>query len=119
MTAAARAWSGAADERQPARGHHHSKSPAIKRLEARTTPENHAYLEHAAAVSGRSVTDLMVAGAMREAQEAIERAQVLRLSRESQIRFAEALLAPQKPNAALLETAEMYDRMVVSDSTDA
>ena len=120
MTAAARAYTGTArDERQPARGHvtkPESKAPAVKRLEARTSAEMHAYIEHAAAISGRSVTDLMLAGTMREAREAVEQAQVLRLSRESQTCFAEALLAPAAPNAALRKASELYDNLVVSDT---
>ena len=88
---------------------------APKRLEARTSPEIHSFIEHAAAVSGRSVTDLMLAGTMREAREAIEQAQVLRLSRESQLRFAEALLTPAAPNAALQKAAENAARLIASD----
>ena len=116
MTAAARAYSGAVrDERQPARSHQ-TKPPAVKRLEARTSAEIHAYIEHAAIISGRSVTDLMLSGTMREAREAIEQANVLKLSMESQVRFAEALLSPPAPNAALRKAAELYDSLVVADS---
>jgi uncharacterized protein (DUF1778 family) len=88
----------------------------VKRLEARASAEIYAYLEHASAVSGRSLTDLMLAGALREAHDAIERAHVLRLSCKSQIRFAEALMNPPAPNSALLKAAEAYDKLVVSDS---
>lgn len=52
-------------------------------------------------VQGRSLTDF-VAEALREAaQTAVEGATLLRLSMEDPIRFADALLAPPEPNAAL------------------
>ena len=86
-----------------------------KRLEARTSAEIHSFIEHAAAVSGRSVTDLMLAGTMREAREAIEQAQVLRMSLDSQMRFAEALLSPPAPNAALRKAAENHARLIASE----
>ncbi len=119
MTAAARAHA-SADRPNERRSRHEpstSKTRAApKRLEARASLEIYAYIEHAAVVSGRSLTDLMLAGTMREARDAIEQANVLRLSRDAQIRFAEALVNPPSPNAALLQASELYDRLVVPGS---
>jgi uncharacterized protein (DUF1778 family) len=74
---------------------------ATARLEARISAELHATLKRAAALQDRTVTDFVIAAVLEAAQRAIQQAEVIRLSRADQERFAEALLAPPKPNAAL------------------
>jgi uncharacterized protein (DUF1778 family) len=86
-----------------------------KRLDVRTTAEVRELIEQAAAVSGRSMTDLILAGAMKEAQAVIDSANVIRLSREAQACFAEALLVPPRRNAALARAYKHEKRLLRSD----
>lgn len=71
------------------------------RLEARISTDLHAMLKRAAELQGRTMTDFVVAAVQDAAQRAIERADVVRLSLADQECFAQALLSPPKPNAAL------------------
>jgi uncharacterized protein (DUF1778 family) len=75
------------------------------RLEARLPASVYATLKRAAELQGRSLTDFVVSAAHDAAhdaaQRAIEEQAILRLSAEDQRRFAEALIQPPAPNAAL------------------
>jgi len=71
------------------------------RLEARISTDLHAMLKRAAELQGRTMTDFVVSAVQDAAQQAIERADVVRLSRVDQERFAQALLTPPKPSPAL------------------
>ena len=77
----------------------------IARLEARLPANVHALLKRAAKIQGRTLTDFVVSAARDAACRTIEEASVLRLSLEDQRRFANALLHPPKPNAALRRAA--------------
>ena len=59
-------------------------------------------MKRAAELQGRSLTDFVVSAAHDAAQRAIEEQAILRLSAEDQQRFAEALIQPPAPNAALI-----------------
>ncbi len=85
-----------------------------ERVEARIAPDALAAVKRAAELQGRSVSDFIVAAAQDAAQRAIEEAHVIRLSLEDQKAFAEALLNPPPPNAALLRAAETYRRLIKS-----
>jgi uncharacterized protein (DUF1778 family) len=63
----------------------------------------YATLKRAAELQGRSLTDFVVSAAHDAAQRAIEEQAILRLSAEDQQRFAEVLIQPPAPNAALNE----------------
>ena len=76
-------------------------APATARLEARISAELHATLKRAAELQDRTVTDFVIAAVQEAAQRAIQQAGVTTLSLSDQERFAAALLAPPKPNAAL------------------
>ena len=76
-------------------------STATARLEARVSPEVHAMLKRAAELQGRTLTDFVVSAAQDAARQAIEQAEVIRLSLADQACFAEALLAPPRPTPAL------------------
>lgn len=84
------------------------------RLEARITPDLHARLKRAAQIQGRTVTDFVVSAVNDAAQSAIEQAEVLRLSKIDQEFFAQALISPQKPTAALKRAFAYHRRMLVS-----
>ena len=71
------------------------------RLEARLPANIYATLKRAAELKGRSLSDFVVSAAHEAAQKAIEEEGVIRLSAEDQRLFAEALINPPKPNAAL------------------
>ncbi|WP_183961879.1 DUF1778 domain-containing protein [Chiayiivirga flava] len=92
-----------------------SQSAATSRLEARISPDLHALLKRAAELQGRTVTDFVVASVQRAAQDAIENAQLLRLSAADQERFVSALLAPPEP-APALERAFARRRTLIADA---
>lgn len=71
------------------------------RLEARISTDLHAMLKRAADIQGRTMTDFVVAAVQQAAQQAIERAEVIRLTLVDQESFANALVAPPKPRPAL------------------
>lgn len=71
------------------------------RLEARISADLHAMLKRAADMQGRTMTDFVVAAVQQAARQAIEQQEVIRLSLADQETFANALLKPRKPNAAL------------------
>jgi uncharacterized protein (DUF1778 family) len=85
------------------------------RLEARLPPAVHATLKRAAQIQGRSLTDFVVAAAHEAALKAIEETDILRISAEDQKRFAEALIRPNEPNAALLRAFDHHRRLVGDD----
>jgi uncharacterized protein (DUF1778 family) len=71
------------------------------RLEARLPASVYALLKRAAELRGRSITDFVVNAAQDAAQRVIEDEGIIRVSAEDQARFAQALLNPPAPNAAL------------------
>ncbi len=83
-----------------------------QRIEARITPEALAVVKRAAEIQGRSVSDFVVAAAQEAAHRTIEETQIIRLSVEDQRAFAEAILNPPEPNAALRRAAEAHRRLV-------
>ena len=73
----------------------------IARLEARLPASVYALLKRAAELKGRSITDFVVSAAQDAAQRVIEDDGIIRLSADDQARFAQALLNPPAPAAAL------------------
>ena len=90
--------------------------PTVSRFEARITPELHAMLRRAAQIQGRTLTDFAIESLQSSANQAIEQAEVIRLSRKDQIAFANLLLNPRPMNAALKRAAESHARLVTSDA---
>jgi uncharacterized protein (DUF1778 family) len=78
---------------------------AEARLDVRTSPQIKDAIERAAALSGRSVTEFVVASAKAAADEALRSEFVLQLTLEQSDRLVAALMAPAKPNASLLQAA--------------
>ncbi len=56
-----------------------SKTPRTARVEARIAPDSLAVVRRAAELQGRSVSDFVVAAALKDAQRTIEDAQIIRL----------------------------------------
>lgn len=88
---------------------------ATARLEARISPELQQLLKRAAEIEGRTLTDFVIAAVQEAAQKAVEQAEVIRLSLQDQQRFAEALLAPPPPSAALQRAMARHDQLLRSE----
>jgi len=78
------------------------------RLEARISVEQKAVLQQAAALSGRTLSEFVVASAQEAATRVIQEHETIRLSRAEQIAFVTALLDPPAPNARLCQAAATY-----------
>lgn len=75
--------------------------PQSARLEARISRDLHAVVRRAAEMQGRTLTDFVVHALQSAASQAIAEADQVRLSLADQEAFAQALITPAKPNAAL------------------
>lgn len=82
------------------------------RLEARISTDLHASIKHVAEMQNRSVTDFVVTAVQEAIQRAVEQANVIRLSREDQVRFAEALINPPAMSPALKRAFIKHQKMV-------
>jgi uncharacterized protein (DUF1778 family) len=78
------------------------------RLEARIAPEALKIVKRAAELQGRSISDFVVAAAQEAANRAIADAHIIRLSLDDQRAFADAILHPPAPSAALQRAAKMH-----------
>ncbi len=78
------------------------------RLEARMTTAQKALLQQAAALSGRTLSEFVLASAQEAAAKVIQEHEAIRLSRSEQVAFVTALLKPRAPNARLRKAAEKY-----------
>ena len=92
-----------------------STTASSARLEARVSSDLHAMLKRAAEIQGCTMTDFVVAAVQEAAQRAIEQAGVVRLSMQDQTRFAQALLAPSRPVAALKRAFARRKKLVSAD----
>ncbi|SEF13320.1 Uncharacterized conserved protein, DUF1778 family [Burkholderia sp. WP9] len=90
-------------------------TPPTARLEARVSTELHALLRRAAELQGRTMTDFVIAAVQDAAQHVIEQADVIRLSQADQQAFADALLAPPAPAAALTRAFARRRKLVRVD----
>ena len=79
-----------------------------QRLEARLPADAKAVIQHAADISGRSLSDFVVSSALKAAHETIREHEIIVLSVRDSLIFAEALLNPKGPNEALLAAADRY-----------
>jgi len=87
------------------------------RLSTRLTPEQKALFEHAARVSGQSLTQFVLAAARQAAEQIIQQHEVIVLSvRDSQAVMA-ALAQPPSANDALRQAAAFY-REAVHEAQD-
>jgi len=85
------------------------------RVEARIAPDALAVVRRAAELQGRSVSDFLVAAALKDAQKTIEDAQIIRLSVDDQQRFAELLLNPPVLVPAMKRALKARSRLIASD----
>ena len=78
------------------------------RLEARVSAAQKSLLQQASALSGRTLSEFVVASAQDEARRVIADHESIRLSREEQLAFVQDLLQPPAPNARLKRAAKAY-----------
>ena len=82
------------------------------RVEARIAPEALAAVRRAAELQGRSVSDFLVAAALKDAYQTIEDAQIIRLSVDDQQRFADMLLDPPPLTAGMKRAIKARKRLI-------
>lgn len=78
------------------------------RLEARMTTDQKALLQRAAALSGRTLSEFVLASAQEAAARVIREHETIHLSRTEQVAFVTALLKPRAPSARLRKAAAKY-----------
>lgn len=83
-------------------------SKRMVRLDARVPAHVKAMLQRAADLTGRSLTDFIIASAQAAAEETIRKHEVVQLSADDSRRLAEALLHPSVANAELLAAFAAY-----------
>jgi uncharacterized protein (DUF1778 family) len=86
--------------------------PRTARVEARIAPDALAIVRRAAEIQGRSISDFLVAAALKDAQRTIEDAQIIRLSVDDQRRFAELLLNPPPLAPAMQRALKARRRLI-------
>ena len=75
------------------------------RLEARIPVQVYDLMQRAARLRGLTLTGYLIATAGEDAE-------IVRLAREDQIRFAEALINPPKPNERLARAAKRHAELI-------
>lgn len=83
-------------------------SRRVKRLEARVTPEQKELLEQAASLSGRSLTDFMIAAIQEVARRTIREHETMTLGQQDREVFVNALLEEPEPTEKAKQAAERY-----------
>ncbi len=82
------------------------ETPRTARIEARITPAALAIVRRAAELKGCSLSEFLVSSAQDAAYKAIEETNIIRLSAEDQVRFAEILLNPPAISPPILKAFE-------------
>lgn len=78
------------------------------RLEARVSHKQKDLLQRAAALSGRTLSEFVVASAQEAAARVIQEHDTIRLSQIEQTAFVKALLSPPMPSPRLRKAAAAY-----------
>lgn len=84
-----------------------------ERLAVRIKPEQKELLQRAADIEGRSLSDLVLEGAQRRAEEVIREHNLVRLSLRDTEAFFDTLINPPAPSSRLRAAAERYKHEVV------
>ncbi|MFM7660187.1 MAG: DUF1778 domain-containing protein [Betaproteobacteria bacterium] len=87
--------------------------PRSARLEARISHDLHGAVKRAAEIQGSTVTDFVVDALQSAALRAIAQADHVRMSVADQEAFANALIAPGKPNAALKRAFSKANKLLM------
>ena len=91
-----------------------NSSSKSARLETRVSPEQKELIERAAAYTGRSVSDFVVAHVEVAAKKVVDEYERLHLNQEQSKVLVEALLAPKRPNRKLRSAMEIHRKRVES-----
>jgi uncharacterized protein (DUF1778 family) len=83
-----------------------------ERIAVRVPADVKAILQHAADLTGRSLSDFVVASAQAAAEETIRERQIIQLTVRDSLLLAEALLNPPPPNEKLKAAFEEYNRFL-------
>lgn len=86
--------------------------PDTARLEARIPIHVYDQMQRAARLRGMTLTGYLIATAGEDARRVVEDAEIMRLARADQIRFAEALIDPPKPNEQLARAAKRHPELI-------
>ena len=81
------------------------------RLEARLTDEQKLLFQHAADLTGRSLTEFVVSSAQEVAMRTVREHELLTVSGRDRQAFLDALLTPPSPNKRLREAARRYKKV--------
>jgi uncharacterized protein (DUF1778 family) len=91
-----------------------AESTRTARVEARIAPEALAVVRRAAEIQGRSISDFIVAAALKDAQQIIDDAQIIRLAVDDQRRFAELLFNPPALAPAMALALAAHEELIVA-----
>ena len=86
--------------------------PVTARLEARIPAQVYDQMQRAAKLRGMTLTGYLIATAGEDARRVVEEADIMRLAREDQIRFARALINPPKANSRLKRAAKLHGELI-------
>ncbi len=86
--------------------------PQTARLEARIPVQVYDQMQRAARLRGMTLTGYLIATTGEDARRVVEDADIMRLAREDQIRFAEALINPPGPNDRLARAARRHEALI-------
>lgn len=89
-------------------------SPKSARIETRVSQEQKELIERAAAFSGRTISDFVLAHIEVAAKKIIEEHEKLHLDQAQSRILVDALLTPKKPNKKLKLAMENYRKRVES-----
>lgn len=78
------------------------------RLEARVSSDQKDFFQHAATLTGRTLSELVIDSTQEAAAKIVQEHEVIRLSREEQIAFVTTLLTPSEPGERLKKAAQRY-----------
>ena len=87
---------------------HKRISAKVARLETRITAEQKALFERAAALSGRSLTDFVIASTYEAAQRTLREHETMTLAGDDREAFVQALLKPSAPSPRLRKAVKRY-----------
>ena len=82
------------------------------RLSTRLTPEQKELFEHAAAVSGQTLTQFVLSAARQAAELTIQQHEIITLSLRDAQMVMDALAHPKPANAALRQAAQFHGEAV-------
>ncbi|MGC9207975.1 DUF1778 domain-containing protein [Acidithiobacillus sp.] len=78
------------------------------RLEARVSSDQKDFFQRAAKLTGRTLSELVIESTQEAATRIVQEHEVIRLSREEQITFVSALLAPSEPGMRIRKAVRSY-----------